>query len=88
MRVICQKTDCPICRQESPQVYCTKAQVESDDQSINEFIRRCDLVVRPLSSLRPIPSSAVVELAKEDLNKMRNSGKYSVLETDFSAFVF
>lgn len=78
MRVICQKTDCPICRQESPLVYCTKAHIEHENQDINDFIRRCELVVRPFSNLRPIPSSAVVELAKEDLNKIRNSGRIKV----------
>lgn len=30
MRILCEKTDCPVCRQESKKVYCTKSQLDAD----------------------------------------------------------
>jgi hypothetical protein len=35
MRVLCDKKDCPVCRQDSPSVLCTKAQL--DDTNKSEF---------------------------------------------------
>lgn len=39
MRVLCEKTDCPVCRQDSKEVYCSKKEIEY--KSIEEAIKKC-----------------------------------------------
>ena len=39
MRVLCEKTDCPVCRQDSKEVYCSKKEIEH--KSIEEAIKKC-----------------------------------------------
>lgn len=75
MRVICQKTDCPICRQESSQVFCTK-KILKEKSNLDDLIRECKIVIRAFSSLKPIPSTALPDLNKAELTKIKNSGMY------------
>jgi hypothetical protein len=66
MRILCQKIDCPVCRQESKSVLCTKKPIElsSTDNNnktnlINELILNCPNYSRPIK-LNPIPNCAAL----------------------------
>ena len=73
MRVICQKTDCPICRQESPRVLCTKKLVESSslDALINKY---ASVRSRSGGAIRPLPSCSLAGSEKPELLQSENSG--------------
>ena len=64
MRILCKKIDCPVCRQESKSVLCTKKPIElSTDNNnktnlINELILNCPNYSRPIK-LNPIPNCVI-----------------------------
>lgn len=41
MRVLCDKIDCPVCRQDSENVYCTKSHILESDQGFEELSKKC-----------------------------------------------
>ena len=55
MRFLLQKTDCPVCRQESPKVLCTKNQI--DQKEFDALITQCR-VKFGATVLNPFPSCA------------------------------
>ena len=80
IRVICQKTDCPICRQESPQVLCTKRQLSEKEvqMGLDILVKSYPSVIKSFSSLKPLPSSSIPDLSKDEYLKIKKSGKYSL----------
>jgi len=58
MRILCQKIDCPVCRQESKSILCTKKPIETDKQNIDDLISKCPNYSRPIK-LEPTPSCAL-----------------------------
>lgn len=81
IRVICQKTDCPICRKDSPQVFCTKTQINEKEvqTGFDVLIKKYPSVMKPFSSLRPLPSSSIPDISKDEYLKIKKSGKYFII---------
>ncbi len=78
MRVICQKTDCPICRKESSQVFCTKQPLSPVElaSGLQNFIARSSNSIKSISNFKPLPSCSVGEMNRDDYLKIKSSGLY------------